>query len=195
MGFGGPCDHAGMDSPAAPPISVPILDTDRLRLRPFRQDDAAWVYYVSLDPDLRHWISLPDPYLRSHARHFVDHFALATARTGQGADFAIEDPSTRIGIGWVGIHRKERNEVSCGYWLAADARGLGYMTEALRAACRWALHPAPDGLGAARVRWHAKVGNHASRRVAQHVGFTIHSGTELLGSGEKWAGHAVAGGI
>jgi RimJ/RimL family protein N-acetyltransferase len=175
----------------APPITVPVLTTDRLRLRPFREQDAAWVYYISLDPELRHWISLPTPYRHSHARYFVNHVALAMARGGQGADFAIEDPQTQIGIGWVGLHRRDGNEMSCGYWLAADSRGCGYMTEALRAACRWALAPAPDGLGTTRLHWHAKVGNHASRRVAEHLGFTIHSGTEHIGSGQKWTGHAL----
>jgi len=189
----GSCDDPGMDPPGAPPITVPILTTARLRLRPFRPEDAAWVYYVSLDPQLRRWLSLPDPYLRSHARYFVDHVALATARTGQGADFAIEDPETEIALGWVGLHRKDHNEVSCGFWLAADARGRGYMTEAFRAACRWALTPAPDGLGAARLQWHAKVGNDASRKVAEHVGLTIHTTTEHIGSGEKWTGHALPG--
>jgi RimJ/RimL family protein N-acetyltransferase len=132
-----------VDSPVAVPITVPVLAAANVRLRPFRHDDAAWVYYVSLDPELRRRLSLPDPYLRSHARYFVDHVTLATARDGRGADLAIEDPETEIAVGWVGIHRTGGAEFSCGYWLAADVRGRGLMTQALRAACRWALTPAP----------------------------------------------------
>jgi RimJ/RimL family protein N-acetyltransferase len=183
----------GMDLPTARPITVPVLTALDVRLRPFRHDDAAWVYYVSLDPELRRNLSLPDPYLHSHARHFVDHIALATARDGQGADFAIEDPETEIALGWVGIHRAEGNETSCGFWLAADARGRGLMTRALHAACRWALTPAPDGLGTGTVHWNAHVGNHASRAVAEHVGFTIHSDTVPGRNGPKWAGHLLPG--
>lgn len=168
-------------------IAVPVLGAPPVRLRPFRRDDAAWVYYVSLDPEIRRRLSLPDPYLRSHARYFVDEIALAAARTGQGADFAIEDPGTGIGLGWVGFHRRD-GDFSCGYWLAADARGQGLMTPAVRVACRWALTPRPDGLGAGTLRWEAYVGNDASRAVAEHVGFTVHPGTVPGSRGPKWSG-------
>jgi len=182
-----------MDSPTAKPITVPVLTAPDVRLRPFRPEDAAWVYYVSLDPELRRHLSLPEPYLHSHARYFVDHIALGTARDGRGADFAIEDPQMEIGLGWVGIHRGEADEVSCGFWLAADVRGRGLMTQALHAACRWALAPAPDGFGAEVMHWNAHVGNHASRAVAEHVGFTIDSGTVPGRNGPNWAGHLVLG--
>jgi RimJ/RimL family protein N-acetyltransferase len=60
----------------------------------------------------------------------------------------IEDPETEIALGWVGLHRTQGNEYGYGFWLAADVRGRGLMTQALRTACRWALLPAPEGLGA-----------------------------------------------
>ena len=57
-------------------LTVPVLSAPDVRLRPFRREDASWVYYVSLDPQLRRRLSLPDPYYRSHARYFVDQVAL-----------------------------------------------------------------------------------------------------------------------
>jgi hypothetical protein len=60
-GDAGPCKHPGMDSPSATPVTVPVLDAGDIRLRPFRRDDASWVYYVSLDAELRRRLSLPDP--------------------------------------------------------------------------------------------------------------------------------------
>jgi RimJ/RimL family protein N-acetyltransferase len=176
-----------MDSPAARPISVPVLTTPDVRLRPFRPEDVSWVYYVCLDPSLRRGLSLPDPYLWSHARYFIDHIALADARNGRGADFAIEDPETEIALGWVGLHRREDGEFGCGYWLAADARGRGIMTQAVGAVCRWAL--SPDGLGAEVVHWNAHIDNPASRAVAEHVGFVIDAETVPGPNGPKWAGH------
>ena len=71
-----------MNVPSATPITVPVLNGPDIRLRPFRREDAAWVYYVSLDPELRRRLSLPDPYHRWHARYFVDEIAIASARTG-----------------------------------------------------------------------------------------------------------------
>jgi RimJ/RimL family protein N-acetyltransferase len=178
-----------MDSPSATPVTVPALDVGDVRLRPFRHDDAAWVYYVSLDAELRRRLSLPDPYLHAHARYFVDEVAIASARAGNGADFVIEDTATGIGLGWVGFHRRYGDEFSCGFWLAADVRGRGIMTRAVRAACRWALAPRPDGLGADPLHWEAQVGNHASRAVAEHVGFAIQAGTVTGRHGhQKWTG-------
>lgn len=183
-----------MDSPTATPVEVPVLDAGDIRLRPFRRDDAAWVYYISLDTELRRRLSLPDPYLRAHARYFVDEVAIASARAGHGADFAIEDADTGIGLGWVGFHRRYGDEFSCGFWLAVDVRGRGLMTRAVRAACRWALAPRPDGLGADPVHWEAQVGNHASRAVAERVGFAIGAGTVTGGHGHrKWAGKLHSG--
>ncbi|MBO0883400.1 MAG: GNAT family N-acetyltransferase [Mycobacterium sp.] len=174
--------------PAAAPIIVPTLTMAQLRLRPFRPDDAAWVYYVSLDPELRRQLSLPEPYHRSHARYFVDQIAIATAQAGQGADFVIEDSDTEIALGWVGLHRQRGDALGCGYWLAADARGRGLMTRALRAACEWALTPPPAGLGARAIHWQAHVGNYASRAVAERVGFCIQPETVPGRTTEKWVG-------
>lgn len=131
---------------------------------------------------------MPSPYRRAHARFFVDEVAIASARDGHGADFVIEDAQTLTALGWIGFHRDERGRLSCGFWLAADARGRGIMTNALRVACRWTLTPSPDGLGADAIRWEAHVGNHASRVVAENVGFTIHPGTVQGTHGPKWSG-------
>lgn len=150
------------------------------------------MYYISLDPELRRWLSLPDPYHRSHARYFVDRIALATAREGQGADFAIEDRDTEIGIGWIGFRRGNDNEYACGFWLAADARGRGLMTQALRTACRWAMTAAPEGLGAHEIHWEAHEGNHASRAVAVHAGFIVEPDTVPSPTGPKWTGRLLA---
>ena len=166
------------------PIEVPVLEARDLRLRPFRPEDAAWVYYVSLDPELRRRISLPEAYSYAHARHFVDEIAVRTARDGLGADFAVEDRESRIGIGWVGLHRYDVGSVTCGYWIAADARGRGLMTQALRAACRWAF----DELGVREIRWEAYVGNDASRAVAARLGFDVDADTVPGRHGPKWTG-------
>src|ERR1044072_9392268 len=166
-----------MDVPSATPITVPVLNAPDVRLRPFGRQDGAWVYYVPLDPELRRRLSLPDPYHRWHARYFVDEIAIASARTGEGADFVSENPDTEIGLGWLGFHHRHGTEISCGFCLAADARGRGLMIQALRVGCRWALTPGPAGLGVDAIHWEAQVGNAASRAVAARVGFTIRPDT------------------
>ncbi|NEA56635.1 GNAT family N-acetyltransferase [Streptomyces sp. SID13666] len=157
---------------------LPVLTTDRLRLRPFCTDDTDWVLDVSLDPEIQHWVSLPIPYQRPHAHYFVHSIAIAKARSGTAAEFAIDDGVTRQPLGRVGLHRKPGESAEIGFWLAANARGSGVMTDAVRVVCRWGLSSA--GMQLRRIAWHARVGNVASRRVAERVGLTIHPYTEQL---------------
>ncbi|MFK4222121.1 GNAT family N-acetyltransferase [Streptomyces sp. NPDC019890] len=178
----------------ATPIDVPVLVTERLRLRPFHPDDVNWVYELSLDPEMLHWVSLPIPYERSHAQFFVENIAIARARNGTAANFVIENAATGQPLGRIGLHHKPDGAAEVGYWLAAHARGSGVMTEAVRTACRWGF--SPEGMGLRRILWHALVGNVGSRKVAERAGFTIHSKTEILSwrgqPSEKWSGVLIA---
>ncbi|CAL9329492.1 hypothetical protein SUDANB23_00046 [Streptomyces sp. enrichment culture] len=81
---------------------TPELHTDRLRLRPFTDDDAAPLYALHSDPRvLRYWDSPPwtDP---ARAQRF-----LATCRRieeeGTGARLAVERSSDGAFIGWCGL--------------------------------------------------------------------------------------------
>jgi RimJ/RimL family protein N-acetyltransferase len=71
-----------------------------------------------------------------------------------------------------------------GYWTHPEARGLGVMTEAVRAVVQHALDPA--GLDRSHLSLHAAAGNPASNAVAVAAGFR-HFGTqtaaERLGDG------------
>jgi RimJ/RimL family protein N-acetyltransferase len=53
--------------------------------------------------------------------------------------------------------------------MARGSRRRGLLTEAARAVIDWGF--APDGVHAARIEWRAVVGNRASARVAQALGF------------------------
>ncbi len=55
-----------------------------------------------------------------------------------------------------------------GYWLAADARGQGHATRAVRLICDWGFR----SLGLERIELRAAVENVGSQRVAERAGFT-----------------------
>jgi len=59
------------------------------------------------------------------------------------------------------------NTAGTGYWCVRRARGRGITTRALRRLCRHAL----DELGVHRIELTADLGNVASQRVAEKVGF------------------------
>lgn len=70
-------------------------------------------------------------------------------------------------VGSIGLHLDNHKTGHPGYWCAAEARGRGITTRALRRLCRYAL----DELGLERLALTADVENIASQRVAEKVGF------------------------
>ena len=83
--------------------------------------------------------------------------------------WGIEEPGTREFLGVIVLRIQDDDCSDVGYWLAPGARGRGVMTQALSAVCEFAT----GRLGHDVVRWEAVVGNEASRRAAERVGFEI----------------------
>lgn len=140
-----------------------------LLLRPWRADDADAVHRACQDPEIQRWTAIPRPYLREHAVEFVTSHTTQAWTTGSSAPFGVFDPATGELLGSNGLitlgRAQRMGEV--GYWVAPWARGRGVATNATRAVARWCL----DSLGLLRISWRAEVGNHASRLVAERVGF------------------------
>lgn len=144
------------------------LDAGDLLLRPWHADDVEAVYRACQDPDIQRWTTIPSPYSREDAEWFVstcpDRWEAGTA------SFAAVDAATGSLLGSFGLEGVEHEQgPEIGFWVAADARGRGVASGAVRRICRWAI----DDLAVARVVWRAYVGNVASRRVAEAVGFRV----------------------
>ena len=69
----------------------------------------------------------------------------------------------------LGLTMRSPGTAEIGYWATKEHRGNGYVTEAVRAASRWAFAE----LSIDRVEWRAEVGNQPSRAVAERAGFVI----------------------
>jgi RimJ/RimL family protein N-acetyltransferase len=140
-----------------------------LTLRPFTTADIPWVYEVSLDPALRHFVQVPSPYRLEDAAFFVEQVAVAGWDNGQRAEFVAEDAATGTPLGRVGLGLYEAGSAEVGYWVDPRGRNRGVATSAVRAVCRWAF----TSLGVELIEWRCEVGNTASRRVAEKAGFLI----------------------
>jgi RimJ/RimL family protein N-acetyltransferase len=86
------------------------------------------------EPEIARWIhQMPSPYGEQDAHEYV----LATQagwRDGTGGFFAIVDAATAEPVGSIAIHVIDPvfGNVEVGYWTAAEARGRGLTTRALR---------------------------------------------------------------
>jgi RimJ/RimL family protein N-acetyltransferase len=146
-----------------------ILTTERLLLRTFTADDTDAVYEAVQDPDIQRWTTIPSPYARRHAEHFVgemvpngwQHDTEYTWAVRLGAD----GPLTAA----MSLHHPRSGTWEIGFWTAEEHRGRGYATEAMRAVTRFAF----TTLGAIRLEWRAEVGNEGSRAVAEKAGVVV----------------------
>ena len=144
------------------------LATSRLVLRAPSEADIEAITAACQDPEIPRWTPLPSPYSRADAAGYVRAIADAWADESQ-AIWCLYREGTLIGA--VGLHRIQDHpsggEAEIGYWLAALARGNGYLVEAAQAVIDWAF----ENLGLARIGWRATVGNVASARTARALGF------------------------
>jgi RimJ/RimL family protein N-acetyltransferase len=143
----------------------PTVTGQRVRLRPWRADDADVVFAACQDEQIQRWTEVPVPYLREHAEGFVGGFAADTWAAG-GALFAVETVGGVL-AGAMSLFPPEDGVGVGGYWTVAGQRGRGYTGEALRLLCAWAF----ETVGLRRIELIVHPGNDGSRRVAESAGF------------------------
>ncbi|MGK2948030.1 MAG: GNAT family N-acetyltransferase [Acidimicrobiales bacterium] len=155
-----------------------VLEGERVRLRPHRDDDLPRIVEGCSDPRTRHWLpTMPHPYTLEHARSFVVDCRLQESLGGKGT-WAVADRVTDELVANVGLFQLDNpmcpGDCEVGYWAHPDARARGAVTEAVGLAVAHAFTPEADGgLGRHRVQLGASWGNTASRRVAEANGFEL----------------------
>lgn len=148
-----------------------VLETPRLRLRPFVEADVADLWPLVSDPALTRmmsWSAHRDP---AETLAFIRHMAAGRA-AGTDLAWAVEHEGRASGV--IGLHgitwtvaalRVDRAEL--GYWIAPQLRGRGLITEAARAVLLFAF----GTLGLHKITVRCFEENAASRRVIEKAGF------------------------
>jgi RimJ/RimL family protein N-acetyltransferase len=166
------------------------LEGDRVRLRPWRDDDAERVVEGCSDERARQWLrALPDPYTLDQAAAYIRRCRGEIA-VGTGLFLAMADPTDDACVGSIalmGLGGPDPTSGEVGYWAHPAARGTGVTTEAVGLLVRHAFSPvAEGGLGLRRLLLKAAVGNDASQHVAETNGFHrtgVERQAERLGDG------------
>ena len=153
------------------PTDQPILTDDVVSVRPWKMDDAPWVYEACLDEAVQRWTHIAVPYRMEDAEGFVGAYAPHQWDSRQGAAFAIVDAKSGVGVGSVGLMvRDSRSRVGeAGYWLSSTASGRGLTLRALELLSSWALS---DGQ-MVRLELLIETENTASRKVAERTGYSL----------------------
>ncbi len=171
--------------------------TVRLRLPAERDIDA--ICRACQDPENQRWLSaLPHPYRLADAQHFVHVIVPDGWEKGAEPVWAIADAGDDTLLGTIGLHDHDQVDAvaGVGLWVAPWARQRGVATAATRLVAGWCFAE----LGLRRLEWYAYVGNDASWRVAEKVGFTregtLRSRLVHRGSGARhdtWLGGLLPG--
>lgn len=114
------------------------LRTSRLVLRRVRPEDADGIVSAIQFPDIAQMtLSVPYPYRRAHASSWIRKTRLRERSSRAPSLRLLITLQGRI-IGSIGVHR-DGDQAEIGYWLTPDARGQGYMSEAVQAMVSYAF--------------------------------------------------------
>ncbi len=154
-----------------------VLETQRLLLRPFREDDLDAYARICADPQIMRYIGAGQPLSRGDAWRAMAFFLGHWQLRGYGM-WAAADKETQTLVGRIGLHNPEGWPALEVGWVLDRARwGEGLATEGGRAALEFAF----DRLDCPRVSSLIHPANRASIRVAEKLGMTPDRTIELNG--------------
>lgn len=144
-----------------------VIETARLRLRPWELGDVDDVLAYARDPEWSRFLrALPRPYTRTHAEEFLARQILQD-RVERPAWAIVLDRRAVGGINLRFVFEHRRGEM--GYSIGREHWSRGYVTEAARAVIDAAFRTHPD---LNKVEARADVDNVASHRVMEKLGMT-----------------------
>jgi ribosomal-protein-serine acetyltransferase len=153
-----------------PPRQNMELESEGIRLRPFKDSDIDAVYEAireSIDT-IGPWLPFAHPgYKRDEAKTWVESRKEAWEKWDE-LGFAMENPKTGRLLGICGLNQISHINrlANLGYWVRTSAQGKGVATKATRLLARFGI----EELGLERVEILVAVDNHGSRRVAEKAG-------------------------
>jgi RimJ/RimL family protein N-acetyltransferase len=166
-----------------------FLETDRLTLRRFTEEDADNLFELNGDPAVMRFLTGGTPTPREEIRDRVIPFFLSYyERFDRLGYWAVEAKPTGEFLGWFHFRPADNGDIELGYRLRQPAWNKGYATEGSRALIRTGF----TDLAVERVTAHTMTVNVASRRVMEKSGLTLvrtfypesHDAIEGAGRGE-----------
>jgi RimJ/RimL family protein N-acetyltransferase len=159
-----------------------ILQTQRLTLRQFTEDDVDNLFDLNSDPEVMRYLTGGKPTPRAVLQDSVIPFHLAVyQRLDRLGTWAAESTATGEFLGWFHFRPgpdEDVTNIDLGYRLRRSAWNLGYATEGSRSLIDMGF----ADLGVERVFAHTMTVNAASRRVLEKCGLRLVRTTPYEGS-------------
>ena len=153
------------------------LETDRLILRMFREDDLDAYAAISADPEVMRYLGDGKPLDRPSSWRQIAMILGHWQLRGYGL-FALEEKATGDLVGRAGIFEPEGwPGFEAGWMLRRESWSKGYATEAARRVLRWAF----TDLGREHVISLIREANAPSIRVAERLGERLEGRAVIFG--------------
>ena len=151
-------------------MSVPILETSRLRLRPFTLEDAPVVQQLAGDGRVAENMMdrFPHPYPKQAALDWIaSHEQQAAALDGFVWAVTLRESGELIGC--VELSGRSSSGMGLGYWIGVPYWNRGYASEAVRAVIEFGFHE----LGQQRIHAQHYARNPASGATMRKAGMKL----------------------
>lgn len=146
-----------------------ILETPRLILRPFIDEDAAVFSGYRSDPEVARYQGWEAPFSLEQAVDFIEYMKTATPGVpGPGYQLAFERKSDGVLIGdcFFKILNEDPRQAEIGFTLKCEVHGQGYASEGVGRLLQYLF----DDLNLHRVRGNCDPQNSASIRLMERLG-------------------------
>ena len=148
----------------------PVLETERLLLRPITIDDKEAIYDFYSDPEIMKYRVSPLHKSIEDTVQFIETDCMNFAeRKRIRFGIALKASGTLIGTGGFHSISPEHHRLEIGYSLRREFWGQGYMTEAVTELIRFAF----EDMGMHRIMAMCDLGNDRSARVMERCGMTF----------------------
>lgn len=150
----------------------PTLETERLILRPVTEDDAASVFLYASNPNLTRFTLFETHQTIEDSRWFVNTYAHSRYSSKEPDPFGIvlKNDSDSTVVGALGAHwvSQPNGTMEIGYSIGEPFWGHGFIAEAAHVLIDYLF----ANYAVERLQARVFVGNHASDRVLEKLGFT-----------------------
>jgi ribosomal-protein-alanine N-acetyltransferase len=112
---------------------------------------------------------IPFPYLQSNAEWFINYTAGMSGKYGHEMEFAIRNQYQGLigGIGLHGAYGKDSHKDEVGYWISAEYRNMGIMSQVLKRFSSFVT----ENYGLVRLEARVFEHNQASAKVLEKCGY------------------------
>lgn len=159
-----------------------VIETERLALRHFTHDDAAFILDLLNEPGWKQFIGDRGVNTLDDARNYIETVPIASYRKHGFGLYAIELKSDGSPVGMCGLIKRDTLEdVDIGFALLSRFEGCGYAREAASAT----LAHARDELGIPRVVAITTVDNERSGHLLARLGMSYETTMSMKGDDEQ----------